>query len=387
MLKVVINSYSYANGNPYWQVSCTLPTGDRYRKKWDSLETAEKDKVRIQREHGGQGGLTLAGMQEVEVALHRLKTTPAPGQGKPVAFVIDWFLRNFKGEDTDTRTLNDLAIAYLARKKLRVEKKTYKEISIYVADFNKAFGHMRPVDVKADEIDQYLANESCRHARDKVLRAFFLWLTGAARKLAKLENPPLQRSQFDFIEHPTPQTKTQTVILYVDEVRNLIREAIKQEALGWIVWSLFTGMRPEAESAAFWKLEGHGWAKIDLHRKVVIVTDEIEKTGKRNREILIQPCLAEWIAYFKKHDTKMTFSRRKFRSVKAAAVPAKAAVQDILRHTTISNLVKITPSITEVCYQMATSQRMILKHYMAAINDHKQVEEFWSLTPKSFGLV
>ena len=386
MLKVTINAYEYDNGNSYWLVACTLPTGTRYRKKWDSLEAAEKDKVRVQREHGGQG-LSLAGMQEVEVALHRLKTTPAPGQGKPVSFVIDWFLRNYKGEDTDARTLKDLAETYLARKKLRVQPKTYKEISIYVADFNKAFGHMRPVDVKADEIDQYLANETCRHARDKVLRSWFLWLTGTAKKLAKLENPPLQRSQFDFIEKAHPPTKKQTVILYVDEVRKLIREAIKQDALGWIVWSLFTGMRPEAESAAFWKREGHGWAKVDLHRNVILVTDEIEKTGKRNREITIQPNLLEWIIYFKKTGTKMTFSRRKFRSVKLAAVPAKASVQDILRHTTISNLVKITPSITEVCYQMATSQRMILKHYMAAITDPKAVGEFWSLTPKSFGLV
>jgi|GEM_PF-3865477 hypothetical protein len=386
MLKVAINAYTYDNGSPYWLVSCTLPTGSRYRKKWDSLDAAEKDKVRVQREHGGQG-MTLAGMQEVEVALHRLRTTPAPGQGKPVSFAIDWFLRNYKGEDTDTRTLKALAEVYLARKKLRVQPKTFKEISIYVADFNKAFGHLRPVDVKADEIDRYLSAESCRHARDKVLRAWFLWMTGAARKLAKLESPPLQRSQFDFIERAPVPTKKQTVILYVDEVRRLIREAIKQDAAGWIVWSLFTGMRPEAESAQFWKLEGHGWAKVDLHRRVIVVTDEIEKTGKRNREIMIQPNLLEWIAYFQKHGTKMTFSRRKFRAVKLAAVPSKSSVQDILRHTTISNLVKITPSITEVCYQMATSQRMILKHYMAAITDQKAVEEFWSLTPKSFGLV
>lgn len=384
MLTVNITGYTYETGSPYWLVHCTLPEGKRYRKKWETLADAEKDKIRVQREHGGTG-LTLVGMQEVELALHRLKTTPAPGQGKPVSFVVDWFLRHFKGDTGDQRTTAELVSVYVSRKKLKVEAKTLKEISIYLKDFCAVFGAVKPVELKADDIEDYLGKNSCRHARDKVLRQFFTWLTGSAKSLARLENPPIERSQFDFIEKAKAPSKGKTIILYVDEVRALIKEAIKQGAEGWIVWALFTGMRPQAEASAFWTLDGHGWEKIDLKRKVIIVTEEIEKTGKRNREIAIQPNLLEWIEYFKKAGTKMTFSRRKFRSVKLASIKSKAEVQDILRHTCISHLCKVL-SITEVCYQMATSQRMILKHYMAAIQDHAEVEEFWSLTPKDFGL-
>ena len=106
------------------------------------------------------------------------------------------------------------------------------------------------------------------------------------------------------------------------------------------------------------------------------------------------PNVLAWLEYFKAKGTPMACPRRAWRKFKEAAYPKPATpdgvrldhVQDLLRHTTLSNYAKRL-SVVEIEYQFATSQDMIVSHYLSQIADDAEIEEFFSLTPASFGLV
>jgi hypothetical protein len=382
-MKVSIKQYAYPNGTAYWQVSCTLPTGVRHKPKFTSLKEAETERFRLLREAAG-AKLTATDLTDAETALFEIRKADAPICTMSLAKLVTWAIANYPTESV--QPLRDYAEQYLTRKQTQGRSPaTVRELKSYLNQFCAQFGHMRPSEITAKQLDLYLSNATSRYSRDKVLRAWFDWMSGASRRMASLERPPLTRSQFNFIDRPSPQQVDQVQILYLSEVKTLIQQAIGTDMLGWVVWGLFTGMRPEAEMRRFWRAPTHQWNKVDLHRRVIHVSKDLEKTRRRSREIVIQPNLMDWIAYFKATGTTILYSRRKLRELKTKAYPNKANVQDILRHTFISNFSKIAP-IHEVCFQAATSQQMIRTHYLAQIADPKEVEAFWNLRPANFGL-
>ena len=382
-MKVSIKQYSYPNGTPYWQVSCTLPTGVRHKPKFASLKEAETERIRLLREAAG-AKLTAADLTDAETALFEIRKADAPINTMSMAKLVTWAIANYPAESV--QPLREYAEMFLARKKTQGRSPaTIREIKSYLTQFCLQFGHLRPSEVLAEHLERYLSSVTSRASRDKVLRAWFDWMAGEAKRMASLETPPLKRSPFRFVERPAPPSTGQTSILYLSEVKSLIEKAIGTDQLGWVVWGLFTGMRPEAEMRRFWNDPVHQWTKVDFHRRTILVGKSLEKTRRRSREIIIQPNLMDWLAYFKATDTPIRYSRRHYRALKKAAYPSKMHVQDILRHTCISNLCKIT-QIHEVCFQCATSPQMIRTHYLAQIADPKEVEAFWNLRPADFGL-
>lgn len=371
-------------GDGRWAID-TMATGQRYRKIWPDEVLAKRDAERIKRQIAGVG-LNAEQLREYDAAAHRLATTDCAGKGKGIAFVVDWFLEHYN--PPGDRDLNWYIVDYIDRRAKHLEAKSIKEIRDYLLPFGKAFGHMLPADITHESIDAYLKNNTSRYYRDKALRPFFTWLTGVVlkkAKIARLINPPLDRNPFDYIEREEYTKQHPTEILHLEEVVAVLREAAKvgNSVLAWFVFGLFTGMRPEAELRQFWKLDGHGWAQIDLARGIICVTDDIEKTGDRTRDIAIQPVLKAWLLWFQSKGIKPEYSRRKIRAVLQAAVPHRRR-QDLIRHTFISYACKILPE-HEVCYQGATSSRMIKKHYRRLVPD-AEVAPYWAITPESLGL-
>ena len=201
--------------------------------------------------------------------------------------------------------------------------------------------------------------------------------------LSSLPDPPLERNTFEFIGRVKYKKKHRTEILSLAEVMAVLMAAKARGVLPWFVWGLFTGMRPEAEAKPFWELPDHGWARIDLDREIVCVTDDLEKTGVRVRDITIQPNFRAWLDWMKATGNVPVYSRRKIRDVFDKAIPKKRS-QDILRHTFISLLLKRKPE-HEVCFEGATSSKMIKKHYRRAV-PAAEADAFWNITPKTLGL-
>lgn len=249
--------------------------------------------------------------------------------------------------------------------------------------------HLTPIDVTHTQIEAHLSANTSRWHRDKVLRNFFLWLTGAeCRSMATLPNAPLTSSPFrHIVKLPYERQSEEVEVLYIAELRAAIELAIKEHpaVLGVLVFNVLTGLRPDCESPNFWTGEKHVWRKIDIKRKLLTVTKELEKTGKRGRQLALHPNVIAWLEYFKAKGTPMTCTRYAWRKFKKAAFPKKANVQDLLRHTAISNYARVL-SVVELEFQFATSQDMILEHYLAMMSD-EDVEAFFALLPASFGLV
>lgn len=368
-----------------WSIDTTA-LGPRYRKTWPNEGEALRDAERIRRQVAGTG-LDAGKLRAYEATDHLLATVECAGKGKDILFAVQWFLSHYK--DAGQQALSWYANDYKLRKESKLEKKSMVEVRIYLDAFCAEFGSMLPGDISAHAIEGYLQNNTSRYYRDKVLRAFFGWLTGVVPKrarIAKLEHPPLERNPFDFVERTSYEKQRPTEILSYDEVIAVLGAASlhSHEVLAWFVWLLFTGMRPEAEARPFWTLAGHGWDQVHLGDGVICVTDELEKTGARTRDIAIQPNLRAWIEWFKAHDVRPVYSRRAIRDVFDSTVPDRNH-QDLLRHTFISFLLKIEKE-SEVCYQGATSPGIVKKHYRRHV-PADQVAKFWAITPAALGLL
>jgi hypothetical protein len=365
-----------------WQVS-SAAFKPRYRRCWKTEAEAIRDAERLRRRLAGIG-LDPSQMRSVEAALHRLTTVECPGRGKSLEFVVEWFLRNYK--ENHSLTFQEYGEDYLRRKAMRLEDKSMDELNNYLKNFLAKFGSLKPDEVTIDMLEAYLASHSSRYHRDKALRPFFAWLTGTAKaKIARLLNPPIERNTFDYIERVEYRKKRPIEILKPNEVLAVLKEAQIHglDILMWYVWGLFTGSRPEAEARPFWSHADHGWKKIELDRGIVAVTEDIEKTGTRSRDVLIQPNLRTWLDWMQAKQVIPRYSRRFIRASFSKAVSGKNT-QDILRHTFISFALKRL-SESEVCYQAATSPRMIRLHYRRLVTD-AEADVFWSITPKTLGL-
>ena len=142
-----------------WQVYYA-GTKPRYTKSWPTEFEALRDKELLMRRIAGVG-IEKFQMRSVESALHRLGTVQAPGRGKSLEFVVEWFLVNFKGDDTSL-TLNEYGAAYLAKKELKLEVKSMVEITSYIQHFMAKFGHLKPAEVSVAALEEYMKQSSAR---------------------------------------------------------------------------------------------------------------------------------------------------------------------------------------------------------------------------------
>lgn len=375
-------------GPASWRVS-TAALKPRYRICWPTEAEALRDAERIRRQLAGTG-LRAEDLREYESVSHRLQTTDGPCRGKSITWLLEWSLANYHGDASD-KILAEWATQYYDLKAAVVEAKTLREIRQYLIDhFAKEFGHLIPSQAGHEQLERYLAANPSRWHRDKTLRAFFSWLAGEeCKRMATLPNAPLKTSPFaHIVKLPYKRASDEVAILYIAELRAAIELAIKKhpEVLGQLVFLVLTGLRPDCEAPPFWTSDKHGWRRIDFRRRLLTVTKDLEKTGTRNRQLVLQPNVIAWLEYFKKHNTPMVCPRRAWREFKREAYPDRAAVQDLLRHTALSNYAhRLT--VMELEHQFATSQDMIFQHYLAAIADEAEIDAYFALTPASFGLV
>ena len=377
----------YPSGVAWWGFNVTLPDGQRDRSRFPERRAAEVHRLWLLKKFGDEG-MSAAELIEFQEAQYLLK---GAGHVVPITTVVAYYLKMNK--KSPEKTLSEYSTAYQARKIAKGKRpKTLKELARYLDHFVSMFGHQSPSEVTWDVLHTYLANHSSRWHRDKAIRQFFAWLAGESKSLAALPDFPLERSPFVHIDRPVPVKKADTTILYVDEVKQLIAAAVGTDQLAWVVWGLFSGCRPEAEARSMWADPERAWRQIDLEMCTATITSSKLQAGN-TRQLVIQPNLVKWLQYFRSEGLTPKYSRKHFRRLKSSTIPTKAKIGDILRHTAISNLVKLRGpkgaqlfSLSDVATQMGTSEKMIQRHYLAQISNPAAVEEFWSLVPASFGL-
>ena len=376
-----VDVYITRRGNAF-QVNCSA-FRPRIRKSFRSQQEAVAYAAHLRWQLLSGIRMTNDDYQQMQAAKYLVATTQGPAQGLTLLSIVQWGLAHYKKPDID-KPISEYAADFLGRKELKLEENSMDELRRYIGDFVQEFGESKPEEVSSQQLETYLAVKTSRHYREKPLRAYFRWLTGAVCKnITCLKNPPLEESPFNYIAWTEYIKKHPTEILLPNEVLAVLEAAKASGVLPWFVWNVFTGMRPEAEAKPFWELPEHGWNRIDFDRGMICVTEDLEKTGTRIRDITIQPNLREWLLWMKRTEQLPVYSRHKIRAIFRAVIPKKQS-KDILRHTFISCALKIMKD-REVCYEAATSMEMIQKHYRRQVVP-SEAEAFWAITPKTLGL-
>jgi integrase len=205
-------------------------------------------------------------------------------------------------------------------------------------------------------------NLNTRRTMRRVFSVFFSW---AERHHYCLENPC---SRLDRL----PKDTRKIVMLSLDEVKRALRFAINYRdgvMAAPVAIQLFAGLRPS---------EVEDLAPADIRNSTIIVRGG-KKRREADRKVPIPEILRIWLEEFPFHGTPGGWEYKKKALKKATN--AKNWVQDILRHTSISHQAERdkNPGLTEA--NNGTSRDMMNRHYLSFIDNEKEVDEFWGLTP------
>lgn len=383
-----ITKGTYPSGAPFWLVSCTL-AGNRYRRKHDTEEAANQDRVRLIR--SATSGLTGQEHVALEHAVHVLRNSEnADARGKDVLFAIEWFCKHFICS-TRIKTMAEYYEDFVAIKRAQGRRDaTITEIERILGQFVEDFAQAQAPLIRYEQIEPWIADNSDGPRSERrlfhMVKHFFGYLSGDS-KMTPNPHPILKESPFKgrgvIYQDDEEADDTQIVVYSAEECERLISLSQHLNAQRMFVWLLFTGMRPQ-ESVRFWTDPRWGWAMISEDLKFIRVPKAVSKT-RRNRVIEVSPTLRQWLKLYREFPSLMTANwRDKYGLIRSKALPAEKMVADVPRHTLISMMIKAGKGWAEIELQMGNKKDVQMRHYASLIASQNEVDAFNGLTPEKF---
>lgn len=383
-----ITKGSYPSGASFWLVSCML-AGKRYRKKHETEEAANQDRVRLIR--SGTSGLTGKDHVAIEHAVHVLRNSEnADARDKDVLFAVEWFCQHYINP-ARVKALPDYYEDFLAIKRAQGRRPdTIKEIERVLGQFSADFAQGDVTLMRYEQIEPWIAKNSDGPRSERrvfhMVKHFFGYLSGDS-KMTPNPHPVLKDSPFRgrgvIYQDDEEADDTQIVVYSAAECERLIRASQQLNAQRMFVWLLFTGMRPQ-ESVRFWTDERYGWKMISDDLKFIRVPKAVSKT-RRNRVIEVSATLKAWLEHYRQFPSLMTANwRDKYGLIRAEALPAEKLVADVPRHTLISMMIKDGKGWAEIELQMGNKKDIQMRHYASLVASQNEVDAFYGLTPDKF---
>lgn len=383
-----IKKKAYANGKEFWLVSCTL-NGERYRKKHETEEAANLDKVRLMRT--STSGLTAREHVATEHAVHVLKSTPnLDARGKDVLFAVEWFCQHFI-DPVKVKSIQSYYDDFMAIKRAQGRRQdTIRELENFLGKFVVDFKKADVTRMRFEEIEPWIKVRSNGPASEKrihhIIKHFFGYLSGQSEGTPN-PHPVLKESPFRgrevIFQNDDVDDDTNIIIFSAEECRKLLEEAQKHNAQRMFVWLIFTGMRP-IEAVRFWTDARWGWNLISDDLKYIRVPKAISKT-RRSRVIEVSDTLRQWLQCYRHFSSFMTNNwRYKYTWTRANVLPEQKMVADIPRHTLISMMIKDGKGWAEIELQMGNKKDVQMRHYASLITSPNEVGAFYGLTPDAF---
>lgn len=384
-----VKKESYPNGTPYWLVSCTLAGGERYRKKHETEQSANLDKVRLMRT--ATSGLSAREHVATEQAVHFLKTTDnLDARGKDVLFAVEWFCQNFI-DPVKIKTVRDYYSDFLSIKRAQGRRQaTLNELERFLGKFTRDFAKADVTRLTYEDMEPWIKAQSKGPESEKrnmhMVKHFFGYLSGQSENTPN-PHPILKQSPFEGrgVIHQNDDADEHTGIVIFDaaECKALLQEAQRWNAQRMFVWLLFTGMRP-FETVRFWTDERWGWNLISKDLKFIRVPKAISKTRKP-RMIAVSDTLRQWLECYRDFPSFLTGNwRYKYSWVRSKVLPEGKMKADIPRHTLISMMIKEGKGWAEIELQMGNKKDVQMRHYASLIASESEVEAFYGLTPDKF---
>lgn len=383
-----ITKAAYPNGKPFWLVSCML-SGQRYRKKHDTEEAANQDKVRLLRT--STSGLTAREHVATEQAVHVLKSSDNhDARNKDVLFAVEWFCKHYV-DPVKIKTLRDYYYDFMQIKRSQGKRElTIVELERFLGKFVTAFEKANVTMMKYEDMEPWIIANSGGPASQRrkfhMVKHFFGYLSGQS-EMTPNPHPILKQSPFKgrevVFQNDEADDDTNIIIFTAQECKALLEEAQKHNAQRMFAWLLFTGMRP-FEAVRFWTDERWGWKLISDDLRFIRVPKAISKT-RRSRVIEVSPTLRAWLECYRDHPSFLTHNwRDKYLLTRQAALTPEKMKADIPRHTLISMMIKDGKGWAEIELQMGNKKDVQMRHYASLITSDREVESFYGLTPDKF---
>lgn len=383
-----ITKCAYPSGVPFWLVSCML-AGKRYRRKHESEEAANQDRVRLIR--SGTSGLTAQDHVAIEHAVHVLRNAEnTDARGMNVLFAVEWFCKHYVNP-ARVKTVPEYYEDFLAIKRAQGRRPdSIKEIERILGRFAQDFAQGNVTAMRYEQIEPWIAAHSDGPRSERrvfhMVKHFFGYLSGDS-KMTPNPHPILKESPFKgrgvIYQDDEADDDTQIVVYSAAECERLLRQAQHLNAQRMFVWLIFTGMRPQ-ESVRFWTDERYGWRMISEDLKFIRVPKAVSKT-RRARVIEVSPTLRAWLEAYRKFPSLMTANwRDKYGLIRAEVLTPEKLVADVPRHTLISMMIKAGKGWAEIELQMGNKKDIQMRHYAALIASQNEVDAFYGLTPEEF---
>ncbi len=316
--------------------------------------------------------LTHAHLRAAEAAFAMLGADTDPDEMiRGIGFWIEHG-RHKVGPD-DAPRLDDAQTAFekWLKNDSELREKTQTGLRHALRQLIRARGNVKLGDLTSDTIHAHLdARPISKIAKDNERRAlsrFFSWCIERPRQWARVNPCATVRTR------RKNQGGQPPAILTVEQCEKLMAEAVRGGGamVPWFALQLFGCLRPNEAARVT-------WSQLNLTDREIRLEGGQTKTG-RARVLPINDTLAAWLQAFPETSG---FSRRQFtRIVTAAGIEW---VQDVLRHTGISHLVRLRDSFAEAAQIAGNSEVMIRRHYLGRVTK-EETARFFAVRPPAGG--
>lgn len=374
-------------GTISWSVRGTTASGKRIREQFSSNPEATQRRLDLQHEDEGivaesklkRTSLSDAQIRDAETAyaleksrkLSTLIKTYQDLERRASEFhltpseAMAQFERNYSPE------LDELSLPAATERFLNSRKdQRSKTKSTYNTALNLLLDEVDPNtpvnQVTINTLDKILDEYPNANSRKTYKRSWHTFFEWCYNRKHVLENPV---KRMDRILPDQSEIK----VLSLKEVQRLLTAAIQLKNGRFapvIAIGIFAGLRPsEIEEME---------PKNILEQEILVKGGKLRRTHKR--KVPIPGVLHAWLKEFPFRSYPKGMQRN-LRHLKTASKATKW-VQDIIRHTSITYQLERDKDEALVTHNNGTSKQMLDQHYRQVIEQSKDVEEFWKLTPK-----
>jgi integrase len=321
--------------------------------------------------------------------------------GKTVGDAIAFYLAYLRRQEKSV-TVNEAVASYMehAEKNKGLSSRYAADLRVRLAKFAQAFGAQQIGAIESEAIVEWLeALPVAMGTRNTFRRRIAALFSFAKQKKWRADNPFTGGKKADIAV--AKETRKKVRVLTVEESAKLLEVASDETRAFWAI-ALFAGLRPESE------INRLRWEHVHLAERILIVDgdeSETEETKTGRRVVKLHDNLIEWLRPIARPSGAVAPTGNLWKKLRAdkrkvgfgtpgtetdaernAGVKLRRWVEDITRHTFISNHLAESDDIGVTSTQAGNSPSMVRKHYLSLIRP-ADAAKFWTLAPAKSGKI